>query len=78
MTDVLGRRPLLAVGNSNGDIPTLQCTQHADRPFLGMLVLHDDAEREFNYTSGAEQALTQADANGRTAASIKNDGARVF
>ena len=72
MTDVLGRRPLLAVGNSNGDIPTLQCTQHADRPFLGMLVLHDDAER------GAERALTQADANGWTVASIKNDWARVF
>ena len=35
----------------------LQFTQHADRPFLRLLVLHDDAEREFDYTSGAEQAL---------------------
>ena len=74
----VGRRPLLAVGNSNGDIPMLEFAQHTDRPFLGMLVLHDDAEREFDYTSGAERALTQADTNGWTVASIKNDWATVF
>ena len=74
----VGRRPLLAVGNSNGDIPMLEFAQHTDRPFLGMLVLHDDAEREFDYTSGAEWALTQADTNGWTVASIKNDWATVF
>ena len=56
-----GRRPLLAAGNSNGDIPMLEFTQHADKPTLRLLVLHDDGEREFDYTSGAEQALEQAD-----------------
>ena len=56
-----GRRPLLAAGNSNGDIPMLEFTQHADKPYLRLLVLHDDAEREFDYTTGAEQALEQAD-----------------
>jgi len=56
----------------------LEFAQHTDRPFLGMLVLHDDAEREFDYTSGAEWALTQADTNGWTVASIKNDWATVF
>jgi hypothetical protein len=45
---------------------------------LAVLVLHDDAEREFDYTSGAERALTQADANGWTVASIKDDWATVF
>ena len=74
----IGRRPLLAVGNSNGDIPMLEFTQHPDKPFLGMLVLHDDGEREFDYTSGAEQALEQADRSGWTVASIKNDWATVF
>jgi hypothetical protein len=38
-----GRRPLLAAGNSNGDIPMLEFTRHQDRPFLPLLVLHDDA-----------------------------------
>ena len=55
-----GRRPLLAAGNSNGDIPMLDFTQHPDKPSLRLLVLHDDADREFDYTTGAEQALERA------------------
>jgi phosphoserine phosphatase len=73
-----GRRPLLAVGNSNGDIPMLEFTQHQDKPFLPLLLLHDDADREFGYTSGAEQALQRADTDGWTVVSIKNDWATVF
>src|SRR3954470_18719056 len=45
-----GRRPLLAAGNSNGDVPMLRFTRHADKPTLRLLVLHDDDEREFAYT----------------------------
>ncbi|MDH5333957.1 MAG: haloacid dehalogenase-like hydrolase, partial [Thermoleophilia bacterium] len=47
-----GRRPLLAAGNSNGDVPMLEFAPRQDRPSLRLLVLHDDAEREFAYTSG--------------------------
>jgi len=74
----VGRRPLLAVGNSNGDIPMLEFTRHPHQPSLGVLILHDDGEREFDYTSGAEDALARADASGWTVASIKNDWATVF
>jgi phosphoserine phosphatase len=73
-----GRRPLLAAGNSNGDIPMLDFTQHADKPSLRLLVLHDDAEREFDYTSGAEQALERAATSGWTVVSVKNDWTTVF
>jgi phosphoglycolate phosphatase-like HAD superfamily hydrolase len=73
-----GRRPLLAAGNSNGDIPMLDFTHHDDRPFLRLLLLHDDAEREFDYTSGSEQALERAHLNGWTVVSVKNDWATVF
>jgi phosphoserine phosphatase len=73
-----GRRPLLAAGNSNGDIPMLDFSQHPDKPSLRLLVLHDDADREFDYTTGAEQALEHADDDGWTVASIKNDWASVF
>ena len=52
-----GRRPLLAAGNSNGDAAMLEFTHHADKPTLRLLVLHDDAGREFDYIAGAEQAL---------------------
>ena len=73
-----GRRPLLAAGNSNGDIPMLEFTHHQDRPVLRLLVLHDDPEREFDYTSGAEQALEQANKDSWTVVSIKNDWGTVF
>jgi phosphoserine phosphatase len=73
-----GRRPLLAAGNSNGDIPMLDFTQHPDKPTLRLLVLHDDANREFDYMSGAEQALERADAAGWTVVSVRNDWATVF
>jgi phosphoserine phosphatase len=73
-----GRRPLLAGGNSNGDIPMLDFTWHEASPVLRLLVLHDDSEREFEYTSGAEQALERADAEGWTIASMKDDWATVF
>jgi hypothetical protein len=74
----VGRRPLLAGGNSNGDLPMLDFTQHQDRPSLRLLILHDDAEREFDYTSGAEQALKRANTSGWTIVSMKHDFATVF
>jgi phosphoserine phosphatase len=73
-----GRRPLLATGNSNGDIAMLDFTRHKDKPFLRLLVLHDDAEREFAYTRGAEQAIERAGRDGWTTVSVRNDWATVF
>jgi hypothetical protein len=73
-----GRRPLLAAGNSNGDVPMLEFAQHDGKPSLRLLVLHDDAEREFDYTSGAEQALERARAEGWAIASVKDDWLTVF
>ena len=52
----VGRRPLLAAGNSNGDIQMLDFAQHATKPTLRLLVLHDDAEREFDYTAGCRES----------------------
>jgi len=73
-----GRRPLLAGGNSNGDLPMLDFAQRPDRPSLRLVVLHDDAEREFAYTSGAEKALAEADKHRWTVVSMKNDFTTVF
>jgi len=73
-----GRRPLLAAGNSNGDVPMLDFTHRADNQCIRLLVLHDDGEREFDYTTGAEQARERADKMGWTVVSVKNDWATVF
>jgi phosphoserine phosphatase len=74
----VGRRPLLAAGNSNGDLPMLAFAEQPGRPSLRLLVLHDDPEREFDYTAGAEQALQQAATSGWTVVSIKDDWTTVF
>jgi phosphoglycolate phosphatase-like HAD superfamily hydrolase len=73
-----GRRPLLAAGNANGDAAMLDFAQHSDRPFLQLLVRHDDAAREFSYTAGAEQALARADRAGWTVVSMRDDWSTVF
>ena len=73
-----GRRPVLAAGNSNGDIEMLDFTQHSDKPYLRLLVLHDDADREFDYVSGSEKALDRAASSNWTVVSMKNDWASPF
>jgi phosphoserine phosphatase len=74
----IGRRPVVAGGNSNGDIQMLRYAGGKGRPALRLLVLHDDEEREFSYTAGAEASLQQAEQDGWTVVSIKNDWATVF
>ena len=80
----IGRRPVAAFGNSDGDQQMLQWTQAGSGARLMMLVHHDDAIREFAY--GAESKIgtfsdaLMADAkkNGWTVISMKNDWKRIF
>jgi len=73
-----GRRPLVAGGNSNGDIPMLRFARHPGRDALRLLVLHDDPDREFDYVAGAEDALARAKQRSWTVVSVKDDWTRVF
>ena len=74
----IGRRPIVAAGNSNGDIEMLRYAGGPSRPGLRLLVLHDDPEREFDYVAGAERALEEAKARSWTVVSVKRDWATVF
>jgi phosphoserine phosphatase len=74
----IGRRPILAAGNANGDLPMLRFAGGPSMPALRLLLLHDDEEREFAYTAGAEKALEAAAAHGWTVISVKRDWASVF
>ena len=51
---LLGRRPIVAAGNSGGDREMLEWASTGDGPSLALLVDHDDDEREFRYESHAE------------------------
>jgi phosphoserine phosphatase len=67
-----GRLPVLAGGNADVDIEMLSAAKFA------VLVSHDDEEREFAYTSAAEQSLAKAKELGWTVVSMKNDWNTVF
>lgn len=74
----IGRIPILAVGNSDGDLQMLQySTAHGARS-LQVLVHHDDAEREYAYDHGTEKALATAAEQGWVIASMKRDFRRMF
>ena len=74
----IGKRPVLAFGNSNGDIEMLELATGGSGASLALLLHHDDADREFAYDTGAEQALSDAAQNGWTVVSMKDDFATVF
>jgi hypothetical protein len=74
----IGKRPILAAGNSDGDIQMLQFANKPPRPSLRLLVLHDDAEREFDYVAGAEKSLELAKQYGWTIVSMKKDWNTIF
>jgi phosphoserine phosphatase len=67
-----GRLPVFAGGNADVDIEMLSAANFA------LLVNHDDEEREFAYTNGAEKSLVKAKELGWTVASMKNDWSTVF
>ncbi|WP_291992619.1 HAD family hydrolase [Candidatus Accumulibacter sp. ACC003] len=86
---MIGRRPTMAVGNSTGDQQMLEYTRAGDGARLSMLVLHDDATREYAY--GPAQGLPatkvgtftqalydQAQKQGWTVISMKNDWKKIF
>jgi len=73
----IGKRPIFAGGNSNGDVPMLRYAG-GSRPALRLLVLHDDDEREFAYTAGAEDALATAERDGMIVVSMRNDWGSIF
>ena len=79
----IGRRPILAFGNSDGDLPMLQWTAAGPGPRLMLLVHHTDAEREYAYDRKSpvgklDKALDEANAKGWTVLDMKNDWKKVF
>jgi hypothetical protein len=58
--------------------PMLRYAGGESQPALRLLVLHDDAEREFDYTAGAEKALEAAKTESWTVVSVKDDWATIF
>jgi phosphoglycolate phosphatase-like HAD superfamily hydrolase len=86
---MIGRRPNVAFGNSTGDMQMLQWTKAGDGARLSMILLHDDAKREYAYgpaqglpatkVGAFTQALyDQAKKEGWTVISMKDDWKKIF
>ncbi len=78
-----GRRPIFAAGNSDGDLQMLQYTAPGNRAAFGLIVHHDDDEREVAYDRDShvgrlDQALTEAPERGWTVVSMRDDWKKVF
>jgi phosphoglycolate phosphatase-like HAD superfamily hydrolase len=80
----IGRRPLAAFGNSDGDQQMLEWTQGGQGARLLMLVHHDDAEREFDYGAKSkigtfsDALMAEAEERHWTVISMKSDWKTVF
>ena len=79
----IGRRPLAAFGNSDGDLQMLQWTSAGNGPRFGLIVHHTDAEREWAYdrnspTGRLDKALDEARAKGWTVVDMKKDWKTIF
>lgn len=79
----IGRRPILAVGNSDGDLAMMRYALSGEGRRLALLVHHDDDDREVAYDrdfrlSPLVEALDRADDYGLTVISVKRDWAHLF
>jgi phosphoglycolate phosphatase-like HAD superfamily hydrolase len=79
----IGRRPIFAAGNSDGDFEMLEWTTPGKGSRLGMIIHHTDAEREFAYDREShigklDKGLDEADAKGWIIIDMKSDWQTVF
>jgi hypothetical protein len=79
----IGRRPIIAFGNSDGDLAMLRYVRTGRGPRMALLLHHDDEAREFAYdrdfqVSPLADALDKADQYGLTVVSMKRDWRTIF
>jgi phosphoglycolate phosphatase-like HAD superfamily hydrolase len=79
----IGRRPIAAFGNSDGDLQMLQYTMVGIGARFALIVHHTDAEREWAYDRNSpfgklDKAIDEAQAKGWTVVDMKNDWKTVF
>ena len=80
---VIGRRPLMAFGNADSDLPMLEWTTSGDGPRFAALLHHTDAQREYAYDQTArsgklDKGLQEANVKGWLLIDMKDDWRTVF
>ena len=83
ISEYIGRRPIAAFGNSDGDLQMLQWTTMSEGARFGLVVHHTDAEREYAYDRNTsfgrlDKTLDAAALNKWVVVDMKNDWKRIF
>jgi phosphoserine phosphatase len=74
----IGRYPILAAGNADGDLPMLRSAGGTRRDPLRLVIVHDDAQNEFSYTDGAADVIETAEEQGWVSVSMADDWQTIF
>jgi phosphoserine phosphatase len=74
----IGKKPIIAIGNSDGDIEMMQYAVISHQPSLALLLHHDDEIREYRYSKGTEKALKLAKQYHWQVISMKQDFKQVY
>jgi phosphoserine phosphatase len=79
----IGRRPIAAFGNSDGDFQMLEWTTRGEGARFGMIIHHTDAEREYAYDREShigklDRGLNEAPVRGWTVVSMKDDWMAIY
>ena len=79
----IGRRPIAAFGNSDGDFQMIEWTTGGEGARFGLIVHHDDADREWAYDRGShigglERGLDEGPKRGWTIVSMKNEWKTIY
>ena len=79
----IGRRPIAAFGNSDGDFQMLEWTNSRPGRSFGLIVHHDDGDREYAYDRDShfgrlDKGLTEGPKRGWTIVSMKNDWEKIY
>lgn len=74
----IGRQPILAMGHSDGDLAMFQYTATTQGPYLNLVLVHDDPEREFDALTPTDELMTAAAQSPWMFVSMKRDFKTIF
>jgi phosphoserine phosphatase len=74
----IGKKPIFAAGNSDGDYEMMQYTLSGTGPSMAIIVHHNDEAREYSYMHGTEKAIAHADSIGWHIVKMKEEFKTIF
>ncbi|MBB6459449.1 HAD family hydrolase [Flammeovirga kamogawensis] len=74
----IGKKPIFAAGNSNGDFEMLEYVNNQSKPHMSLLIHHTDEQREFKYDKHTEKVLPYAKKHNYNIIDMKKDWSKIY